>query len=96
MLGSSGIFVASHQILFVLEGLLIIAQRFIAGYKRKQSMSPGGTTENLIVLAMGLKPSPSGETFRFYYCRMRAAERNAPVSIIGKFGASRFAARTLR
>jgi len=39
---------------------------------------------------MGLKPSPSGETFRFYYCKVRAAKRNAPVSIIGKFGALRY------
>ena len=33
--------------LFALEGLVIIAQRFIAGYARKQSTSPGGTIEFL-------------------------------------------------
>jgi len=33
--GSSGILVAISRVFFVLEGLLIIAQRFIAGYVRR-------------------------------------------------------------
>ncbi len=34
--------------IFAPEGLLIIAQRFIAGYVRKAIMSPVGTTEKWV------------------------------------------------